>query len=86
MPELCRFFGIVIRMYYDDHLPAHFHAVYAGQEAVIAIGTLALLEGKLAPRAMGLIAEWAALHQEDLSLAWERAKNLEPPGKIEPLE
>ena len=86
MPELCRFYGIVIRMYYDDHLPPHFHAVYAGREAVIGIETLALIQGKLPPRAMGLVAEWAALHQADLRLAWRRAKNLEPPGRIEPLE
>jgi hypothetical protein len=61
MPELCRFYGIVIRMYYDDHLPPHFHALYAGHEAVIGIEALALIEGKLPPRAMGLVAEWAAL-------------------------
>ena len=47
MPELCRFYGIVIRMYFDDHLPAHFHAVYGGDEAVIGIETLAVLNGRL---------------------------------------
>lgn len=85
MPELCRFYGIVIRMYFDDHLPPHFHAIYGENEALVSIETLALVAGRLPPRAMGLVAEWAAQHQEELKAAWSRAKNLEPPGKIDPL-
>jgi len=85
VPELCRFYGIMIRMYYDDHLPPHFHAIYGEHEALVGIETLALIEGRLPPRAMGLVTEWAAQHQEELREAWQRAKNLEPPGKIEPL-
>ena len=85
MPELCRFYGIVIRIYYDDHLPPHFHALYDMHEALVGIDTLAMLEGRLTPRAMGLVTEWAAQHQEELRDACRRAKNLEPPGKIEPL-
>ncbi len=85
MPELSRFYGIVIRMYYDDHDPSHFHAEYAEDEAVISIETLAVIAGRLRPRALGLVSEWAAQHQEDLRNAWVKAKNLEAPQKIDPL-
>lgn len=70
MPELCRFYGIVIRMYFDDHLPPHFHALYGEHEALVSIETLALIGGRLPPRAMGLVAEWATQHQEELKAAW----------------
>ena len=66
MPELCRFFGLVILMYYNDHPPPHFHVRYGSQRAIVDIRTLAVLEGRLSPRALGLVAEWAALHQEPL--------------------
>ena len=85
MPELSRFYGIVIKMYFDDHDPSHFHAEYAEDEAVISIETLAVIAGRLRPRALGLVAEWAALHQEELRKAWLEAKNLKPTGKIAPL-
>jgi hypothetical protein len=85
MPELCRFYGIVIRMYFDDHLPPHFHAIYGKHEALVNIETLALIGGKLPPRAMGLVTEWASQHQEELKAAWSKAKNLEQPSKISPL-
>ena len=85
MPELSRFYGIVIKMYFDDHAPSHFHAEYGEDEAVISIETLAVIAGRLRPRALGLVAEWAALHQEELRKAWLDAKNLKPTGKIAPL-
>ncbi len=85
MPELSRFYGIVIKMYFDDHDPSHFHAQYAEDEAVISIETIAVIAGHLRPRALGLVAEWAALHQDDLRRAWLKAKNLEPTEKIAPL-
>ena len=86
MPELCRFYGIVIRMYFGDHAPPHFHAEYGSFEARIDIATLAVVDGKLPPRAMGLVAEWAALHQDDLQRQWGRAERLERLEKIAPLE
>ena len=86
MPELSRFYGITIRMYFDDHLPPHFHAVYGGDEAVIGIDSLGLLRGRLPVRALGLTVEWASSHQAELQDAWNRAKRLETPGKIAPLE
>ena len=67
MPEICRFYGIVIKMYFADHAPPHFHAEYAEHEARFAIDSLAVISGRLPPRAMGLVIEWATLHQEDLS-------------------
>ena len=72
-------------MYFDDHNPSHFHAEYAEDEAVISIETLAVIAGRLRPRALGLVAEWAALHQENLRQAWLKAKNLETTEKIAPL-
>lgn len=85
MPEICRFYGIIIRMYYDDHNPPHFHAQYGNHQVIIAIGTLAVIAGVLPPRALGLVAEWGSQHQTELEDAWERAKTLEPPGQIDPL-
>ena len=73
-------------MYFDDHLPPHFHAVYGGDEAVIGIDSLGLLRGRLPVRAQSLVVEWASLHQTELQEAWNRARRLEAPGKIAPLE
>lgn len=86
MPELCRFYGIVIRMYFDDHGPPHFHAIYGGDEALVGIESLAVLHGRLPPRAQGLVVEWASMRQEALREAWTRSKRLEAPGTIAPLE
>jgi len=85
MPEIPRFYGIVIQMYYGDHPPPHFHARYGGQTAKIDIDALDVIEGKLPTRALSLVTEWAALHQLELRQAFERAANLQPPGKIDPL-
>lgn len=85
MPEICRFYGIVIKMYFADHQPPHFHAEYAEHEARIAIDSLAVIAGKLPPRAMGLVAEWATLHQQELSDLWRRATRLEPLHRLDPL-
>jgi hypothetical protein len=86
MPELCRFYGIVIQMYFGDHPPPHFHAIYAGNKAVVDIESLAFIEGQLPPRARGLVIEWATLHQDELRAAFHKAKALEAPGKIAPLD
>lgn len=85
MPEISRFFGIIIRMYFGDHNPPHFHVQYGGEQAVISINTLGLIEGKLPPRIMGMVVEWAASHQEELLADWEKAINHQPLDKIEPL-
>lgn len=85
MPEVSRFYGIVIKMFFDDHAPPHFHAQYSGQEVLIDVRTLAVISGSLPARALGLVAEWASLHRQELLSLWERAKKLEPLHKIDPL-
>ena len=85
MPELCRFYGIVVRMRYNDHDPPHFHAVYGGDEIQFSIDNLDILSGRLPPRAVRLVMEWASLRQEELREAWERRTRQEPIETIEPL-
>lgn len=86
MPEVSRFYGIVIRMFFREHGPPHFHADYSGQQAVVGIEDITVLRGRLPPRALGIVKEWASLHQEELRAAWDRARRQEAPGKIAPLE
>jgi hypothetical protein len=86
MPEISRFFGIVITMYFDDHSPPHFHARYNEYNAVIAIDTLAVLEGTMKGRPLGWVIDWASQHQAELREAWDRAAQFASPGKIEPLQ
>jgi hypothetical protein len=66
MPTIRRFYGIVIRMYLADHAPPHFHAVYAGDEAVIVIATGELLGGALPDRALRMVRQWASIHRDEL--------------------
>ena len=86
MPEVSRFFGIIIRFYYNDHEPAHFHAAYGEHEALVEIDTLAVLRGELPRRALALVLEWAALHRVELRTNWETARQGEPPSPIVPLD
>jgi hypothetical protein len=86
MPEISRFLGIVIRMYFFDHDPPHFHATYGGAEAQIRISPVGLLDGGLPPRALALVVEWATLHQAELVDNWRRLHEDQPPFKIAPLE
>ena len=86
MPEICRFFGIIIAVFYDDHNPPHFHARYNDQKISIEIETLKILEGSIPPGALGMIMEWASLHKEELMEDWNLAKSNRPPKKIEPLQ
>jgi hypothetical protein len=85
MPEISRFFGIVIAMYYDDHPPPHFHAIYGSEKAEFCIDPPGLLKGRLSPRALALVSEWAAMHQEELLEAWGQRAEGQRPRKIEPL-
>jgi hypothetical protein len=86
MPEVSQFYGIIIQIYYGYHPPPHFHALYAGAVAKIAIGTLAVIDGSLPQRALSLLLDWASIHQQELLEAFNRSAALEAPGKIEPLE
>ncbi len=85
MPELSRFYGIVIKMYYNDHNPPHFHAKYGHDQMVMDVNTLAVIGGRLPSRATGLVIEWAAQHQAELQEAWEQARNMAPLDRIDPL-
>ncbi|MBX9577054.1 MAG: DUF4160 domain-containing protein [Chthoniobacterales bacterium] len=86
MPEVSRFYGIVIQIFYKDHAPPHFHASYSGHDAIINIETLSLIKGNLPARALGLVVEWASLHQQELLLAFQKAEQSQLPSKIEPLK
>jgi hypothetical protein len=86
MPELSRFFGIIVMMFYDDHPPPHFHVRYGSQKAIVAIESLALLDGRLSPRALGMVMEWAVSHRQELREAWSLAERHAPLKPIPPLE
>ena len=85
MPEICRFYGIIIKMYFGDHNPPHFHVEYGDDGALISINTLGVIAGNLPPRVMGMVAEWASMHRDELLADWERSRNLVPLQKIGPL-
>ncbi len=86
MPEISRFLGITVQMYYNDREPPHFHVRYSGQKALIAIETVSLLQGSLSPRALGLVSEWASLHREELMEDWNLARAEAQLNPIAPLE
>ncbi len=86
MPEISRFFGISIRMYYDDHTPPHFHAIYGDSEAQISLDPIGILNGELPNRAFSMVVEWTALHQRELIDNWQRLRNDQVPHKVPPLK
>jgi len=86
MPEISRFFGIIVAMYYNEHNPPHFHVRYGDYKAEIDIRRLCVLAGKLPPRALGLVIEWATQHQDDLMEDWELARQDAELKAIAPLE
>ena len=73
MPVLCRFYGIVIRMYFQqaEHNPPHIHALYGEDMAEIVIRTGEVLEGHLPPKALAMVREWASIHKDELLNMWE---------------
>jgi hypothetical protein len=85
VPEVSRFFGIVITMYHDEHPPPHFHARYGNGKIAVEIAD-GNVRGRLPPRAVGLILEWWKLHQSELQENWLLVNEGKPPKKIEPLE
>ena len=86
MPTISRFFGITVRMYYDDHEPAHFHVYYAGDDATVTIDNLEVLEGELPRRALALVLEWASQRRTELRDNWQRAREHEELEQIKPLD
>ena len=85
MPIISRFFGIIIFMFWREHNPPHFHAKYGDQRAAFSISDLRMIEGKLSPRLVSLVLEWAFQHREELLENWKRAERKEELRKIEPL-
>lgn len=85
MPEISRFLGIVIAIYYNDHQPPHFHAKYGDQTGVFSIGDLKLIEGSLPARVVPLVLEWAFAHRDKLQDDWDLAMSRKPLRKIAPL-
>ena len=86
MPEISRFFGIIIAIYYNDHNPPHFHAKYGEYEVLIEIESGNILAGGVPQRALDFIGEWRALHSHELLTDWRLAAERKPLNKIEPLE
>ncbi|OFY67715.1 MAG: transcriptional regulator [Bacteroidetes bacterium RIFCSPLOWO2_02_FULL_36_8] len=86
MPEISRFFGIIVRMYFNDHSPPHFHAEYQEYEAKYDIKTLKIIKGKMSKRANALILEWADDHRKELIKNWELSAVPKPLKSIEPLK
>jgi uncharacterized protein DUF4160 len=86
LPEISRFFGIVIQMHWTDHNPPHFHARYGNDRCAIELITLKVLSGYLPRRAMALTLEWASMHREALMEDWQLCTNGRSPNPIPPLD
>jgi hypothetical protein len=85
MPQISYFLGVIIRMFYRDHNPPHFHAVYADFEGIIDIEKNEIIGGELPSRVLVFVKEWTALHQNELMYNWERARQQESLKDIAPL-
>jgi len=86
LPTISIFFGVVIRMYYDEHESAYFHAYYAGVDASYEIATLRTRAGELPKRANALVLEWAVAHRDELVQDWQLAQEHKPLNPIKDLE
>jgi hypothetical protein len=86
MPTISSFYGILIRMYFADHAPPHFHAIYGEAEALIDIRTLEIIDGGLPRRAMAFVLEWAAMHRAELQEDWDLCAARKSPHPIDPLD
>jgi Domain of unknown function (DUF4160) len=85
MPEISRFYGIVIRMNFRDHAPPHFHAEYGDDEMAVGISPVRELAGRLPRRAAAMVLDWAAIHQSELLNAWKQIQARAATPKIDPL-
>ncbi len=86
MPRISEFYGIAIYMYYRDHAPPHFHAIYGEHEATVNINSLEIEDGSLPRNARKLVLEWAGLHQQALTNNWALATAADPLVPIPPLD
>ena len=85
MPTISAFYGILIRMFFNDHAPPHFHARYGEFEATVDLGTLEVIDGELPGRALSLVQEWGMIHKEELLEDWRLCRENSHPAKIDPL-
>ncbi len=83
MPILSVFFGIIVRMWHDDHPPPHIHVEYQGFEALVNIQTGIISEGRLPNKAAAIVKEWCLRHQKELLENWERGQHFEPMERIQ---
>ncbi|MBH1989956.1 MAG: DUF4160 domain-containing protein [Alphaproteobacteria bacterium] len=86
MPTISMFYGIMIQMFWNDHAPPHFHALYSEFEVIIDIRTLEVIKGTMPRRALTLVLEWASLHRAELMEDWILCEQNQMPKKISPLD
>ncbi|TXI30381.1 MAG: DUF4160 domain-containing protein [Nitrosomonas oligotropha] len=86
MPTISQFFGIVIQMFWREHAPPHFHALYAEYEVLIDIRTFEIIKGNLPKRALAMVLEWAVQHRTELMEDWKLCQQKQLPKSIAPLE
>ncbi|PIP15762.1 MAG: hypothetical protein COX46_05060 [bacterium (Candidatus Ratteibacteria) CG23_combo_of_CG06-09_8_20_14_all_48_7] len=86
MPTISEFYGIMIRMYYDEELPPHFHAIYGDFEMRISLDSLNVIDGHLPVRQERLVLEWAKIRQKEIQEEWQRIEKRQPLFRIEPLK
>ena len=86
VPEISRFLGIIVAMYYNHHSPPHFHAIYGESEALIRIEDGDVIGGWLPPRILGLVWMWYRLHRRELGEDWDFARLRRTLNRIDPLE
>jgi hypothetical protein len=86
MPIISEFYGITIRVFYDDHNPPHIHASYGEYEIIVGISPIAIIKGKVPNRVRSMVLEWIALHQQELMENWELSQSGKSPQKLEPLD
>ncbi len=86
MPEISRFFGIIIRMYYDEHNPPHFHVEYQGNNALFDLNGNTVKGDLRSHTARKLVREWVDLHSNEIALNWELARDEKELNKIDPLD
>lgn len=85
MPEICRFFGVIIKMYYDDHAPPHLHAYYQGFMATFSIRTGQMIDGKFPQKQAAFVTAWTLLHEKELMENWKSLISGKEASKIDPL-
>jgi hypothetical protein len=85
MPEISRFLGIIIQMFFDEHNPPHFHARYGEYKGSFDIESFNIIEGALPTKVRNLVVEWADLHKRELLQNWELTQSGQTPRKIKPL-